>query len=100
WVLYDSSLQKLLVKQGSIYVANPSAGVAITPGFLNFFNQAAALSEALYAGNTPDPHFNYSLKPLPSEGISNLVISVVLDGQPLNYAGGQATPKQVKWQPA
>lgn len=100
WTLYDSSLQKLLVKQGSSYVPNPGGGVALTPAFVSFFNQAAALSEALYAGNTPDPHFTYTLKPLPSEGIPNIGITLVLDGQTLTYTGGAAAPKQFQWQAA
>ena len=74
--------------------------MALNPGFVAFFNQAAALSEALYAGNTPDPHFTYSLKPLPSEGIPNIGITLVLDGQTLTYTGGPATSKQFQWQAA
>jgi type VI protein secretion system component VasK len=100
WSLYDSSLQKLLVKQGGSYVPSPAGGAALTPAFVAFFNQAAALSEALYAGNTPDPHFTYSLKPLPSEGIPNIGITLVLDGQTLTYSGGPATAKQFQWQAA
>jgi type VI secretion system protein ImpL len=100
WTLYDTSLQKLLVKQGAGYVPNPAGGVALTPGFVSFFNQAAALSEALYAGNTPDPHFTYTLKPLPSEGIPNIGITLVLDGQTLTYAGGAAAPRQFQWKAA
>jgi len=48
------SLQKVLAHQGSTYVANPTGGVNLNPAFVNFFNQAAAFSDLLYAGNTPD----------------------------------------------
>ena len=84
WKLYES-VQKVLTKQGAQYVVNPAGGVSLTPGFVAFFNQAAALSEALYAGNTPSPHFSYSLKPVPSEG--NIPVTLTFDGQTLSYAG-------------
>lgn len=97
WVFYDSSLRKLLVKQGSQYVPAPGAsGIALNPAFVRFFNDSAALSEAWYAGGTQDPHFSYTLKPLPMEGIQ--AVGLQLDGQTLNYSGGAATPKQFTWQ--
>jgi type VI secretion system protein ImpL len=97
WTFYDMSLQKVLAHQGSTYVANPTGGVNLNPAFVNFFNQAAAFSDLLYAGNTPDPHFGYSLKPLPTEGIS-IGINLDIDGQTLTYAGGgTAMPQQFIW---
>jgi type VI secretion system protein ImpL len=100
WALYDSSLQKLLVRQGNQYVPAPGATVALTPGFVHFFNQAAALSDMLYAGNSQDPHFVYRLKPLPPEGISSATIRLGIDGQTLTYAGGSAAAQQFVWQAA
>ena len=100
WTLYESSLQKLLTHQGTQYVPSPTGGDALTPRFVNFFNQAAALSDALYTGNTPDPHFSYSLKPLPSEGIPNIGVTLMLDGQTLTYAGGPAAATPFVWQAA
>jgi type VI secretion system protein ImpL len=100
WTLYDPALQKLLVKQGSSYVPSPNGGAVLTPAFVNFFNQAAALSEALYAGNSKDPHFAYSLKALPFVGFTNLGITLVIDGQTLKYTGGQAAPQKFVWTPA
>src|SRR5262249_20161781 len=97
WTLYDPALQKLLVKQGSSYVPSPNGGAVLTPAFVNFFNQAAALSEALYAGNSKDPHFAYSLKALPFVGFTNLGITLVIDGQTLKYTGGQAAPQKFVW---
>ena len=55
----------------------------MTQAFTGFFNRAAAFSDALYAGNSADPHLNYTLKPLPSEGIKNLSVSFRIDGQTL-----------------
>jgi type VI secretion system protein ImpL len=96
WKFYDENLQKLLPKQGSQYVAATVGGVTLTPAFVAFFNQAAAFGEALYAGGTPDPHFTYTLKPVPSDGIQT--VGLHLDGQSFSYSGGDATPKQFLWQ--
>jgi type VI secretion system protein ImpL len=94
WAFYDQSLQKLLVKQGSQYVIGPSGG--INPAFVNFFNAAAAFSDAIYSGGAQDPHFTYTLKPEPNEGIQT--VNLLVDGQSLSYSGGAATPKQFAWQ--
>jgi type VI secretion system protein ImpL len=94
WTFYEGSLQKALPKQGSEYVATPDSG--LTPPFVAFFNRAAAFSEAIYAGGSQDPHIRYALKPLPSEGIRS--VGLVLDGQKLNYSGGNANPQQFTWQ--
>jgi type VI secretion system protein ImpL len=96
WKFYDENLQKLLPKQGSQYVAATVGNVTLTPQFVAFFNQAAAFAEALYAGGTPDPHFTYTLKPVPSDGIE--AMGLHLDGQDFTYSGGDATAKQFVWQ--
>jgi len=97
WAFYDSSLQKLLQKQGGQYVPVQSGSMSVTQAFTGFFNRAAAFSDALYAGNSADPHLSYTLKPLPSEGIKNLNISLRIDGQTLAYSGGVALAKQFVW---
>jgi type VI secretion system protein ImpL len=94
WSFYDQNLQKLLVKQGSQFAIGPSGGV--NPAFLNFFNSAAAFSDAIYAGGAQDPHFTYMLKPEPSENIQT--VNLQIDGQGLSYSGGAATAKQFTWQ--
>jgi len=96
WKFYDENLQKLLPKQGSQYVAATVGGVTLTPGFVAFFNQAAVFADALYAGGTPDPHFTYTLKPVPSEGIQ--AMGLHLDGQDFSYSGGDAASRQFVWQ--
>jgi type VI secretion system protein ImpL len=97
WSFYDSSLQKLLQKQGTQYVPVQSGSMSVTQAFTGFFNRAAAFSDALYAGNSAEPHLNYTLKPLPSEGIKNLSVSFRIDGQTLAYTGGVALAKQFAW---
>ena len=95
WTFYESSLQKLLPKQGSQYVAAAQGTVSVTPSFVNFFNHAAAFSDGLYAGGSVDPHLSYTLKPLPSEGIQNLTLHI--DGQTLTSSASGAAPKPFAW---
>jgi type VI protein secretion system component VasK len=84
-------------KQGAQYVAVPSGTMSLTPAFVSFFNRTAAFADALYGGNSPDPHLNYTLKSLPSEGIHNLNVALRIDGQTLAYSGGVALAKQFVW---
>ena len=98
WAFYAASLQKLLPKQGAQYVAAPAPGMALNPAFVRFFNEAAAVGEALYPGDSPDPHINYVLKPVTSEGIQTMGLQ--LDGQSLAYKGGAPAPQKFVWQAA
>ena len=50
WTFYDSSLQKLLPKQGAQYVAVPQGTMSLTPAFVSFFNRAAAFSDGALCG--------------------------------------------------
>ena len=96
WTFYDQNLAKLMPKQGDRYAPAPGNSITLTPAFVTFFNQAAAFSDNIYAGGTPDPHFTYTLKPVLTEGIQQLGLEI--DGQSLNYSGGTAPPKQFTWQ--
>jgi len=97
WSFFEQKLQKVLMRQGTQYVANPSSKVTVNPAFLNFFNSAAGFAETIYADGGQDPHFSYSLKPEPSEGVQMLTLRV--DGQMLAYtAGGPAAFKKFTWQ--
>ena len=94
WKFYEDSLKKFLTKEGSQYVAVQGASVTIAPRFVEFFKQAAAFSDFLYAGG--DPHFTYSLKPLATETVQKIGLDI--DGQKLDYAGGASAAKPFTWQ--
>lgn len=96
WAFYDASLSKSLKKQGLQYVPDPSGGINLNPAFVSFFNQMSALTDALYAGDSKDPHLAFSLKPAPSEGIQSL--SLRLDGQAASFGASDTTPKRFTWQ--
>jgi type VI secretion system protein ImpL len=85
WQFYQANLQKGLVKVGSDY--KPNGELPLTPAFVNFFNNAAHVSEAFFKSGA-DPRLSYTVRALKSEGLQNLTL--VLDGQPLDAAGGQA----------
>ncbi len=61
WQFYNAKLTSLLTRQGTQFVANPAANPKPSPEFVTFFNRAAALSDALYAGS-PAPHLSFTLK--------------------------------------
>jgi type VI secretion system protein ImpL len=79
WSFYNETLQGLLTKQGSQYVANPAGGIQLTPAFVAFFNNAARFSEALYPGGAAEPAFRYTLLPQRSDQIKEM--SLTIDGQ-------------------
>lgn len=97
WTFLDQKLQKVLTRQGTQYVVNPSSKVTVNPAFLGFFNAAAAFAETLYADGGQDPHFSYSLKPETTEGVQMVTLRV--DGQTLTHtAGAAAAFKKFTWQ--
>jgi type VI protein secretion system component VasK len=93
WKFYEDNLKKYLTKQGSEV---PGANITLAPRFVEFFKQAAAFSDFLYAGGTQDPHFTYSLKPVATETVQKIGLDI--DGQKLDYPGGTSAAKQFTWQ--
>jgi type VI secretion system protein ImpL len=79
WAFYAETLQSLLPKQGTQYVANPASGIQLTPAFVAFFNNAARFSEAMYPGGVSEPGLRYSLAPQQSDQIKEM--RVTIDGQ-------------------
>jgi type VI secretion system protein ImpL len=94
WQFYETNLKKLLPKTNGAYVPAPGA-IALSPAFVAFFKQAAAFSDALYAGGSPDPRFTYTLKPVPTEGVQKASLNI--DGQKLDWPGGPPVSKQFTW---
>lgn len=90
WAFYEMNLKQALGKQGALYV--PTGQVPLNPGFVSFFNSMARFSDALYRAG-PDPKLAYTVRPLKSDGIDNLVLTI--DGQAIPAASGQA--KQFNW---
>lgn len=93
WTLYQDAFSKVLMRQGTEYAARPDSPFPIRPQFVSFFNRAAAVTQALYADGSPNPRLAYSMRAMPSEGISKLVLQV--DGQSAKL--GDAQPQQFVW---
>ena len=93
WTFYEQSLKPMLPLQGSQYVAQPGTA-ALTPEFVRYFNRAAGLSQAVYAGGQ-QPHLAYTLKSYTPEGLQGITISI--DGQTLSSSAGQPASKQFVW---
>ncbi len=94
WQFYAQSLQPLVEKQGTQYV--PKAGpMKVTPAFLNFFNRAAAFSDAAYPGGAQQPALKYTLR----SDLTNVsqTISITLDGQTFANSSGKSASKQFTW---
>jgi type VI secretion system protein ImpL len=95
WTFYEKNLKKVLAKQGSQYA--PSGAVPLNPAFVNFFNAAAALSDALYGVGAADPVFTFTVKPGVSDGVQGITLR--LDGQTLAYTvGNPIVAKALTWQ--
>jgi type VI secretion system protein ImpL len=90
WAFYDLNLRPALAKQGAQYV--PTGAIPLSPNFVAFFNSMARFSDALYKAG-PDPKLTYTVRPLKSDGIQDLVVH--LDGQQLPASSGAA--KQFTW---
>jgi type VI protein secretion system component VasK len=95
WSFYDQNLSKYLLRQGQHYVPDSSAPIQLNQAFVGFFNRAAAFSDLAYPGGSADPHFSYNLKPIFSEGIQSLKLTI--DGQAADFT--PASPaKGFNWQ--
>src|SRR5581483_3599415 len=92
---YDQNLSKYLLRQGSRYAPDPSASIHLNPGFVAFFNRAAAFSDMTYQGGSSDPHFSYNVKPVLSDDIESLKLTI--DGQTADFTAASPA-KNFAWQ--
>jgi type VI secretion system protein ImpL len=80
WQFYDQKLNKILTKQGAIYLPQSGAKPEPTPRFVSFFNSASRFSNALYAnGTSQDPKLTFALQPAFSSDIQSVTLNI--DGQ-------------------
>jgi type VI secretion system protein ImpL len=94
WTLYNDVLQSALQKQGSAYQAVPG-GVRLSPAFVDFFNRAATLSDVLFAGGTPDPHFSITVRPQLAEGTNG--VAVMLEGDEVRASRTLTQSQRIDW---
>ena len=90
WSFYEQSLRELMVRQGKLFVANPSSKIRLNPAFVNFFNRAVSFSEALYPGGAAQAKLGYNVTLHLPEGMQSL--SLTVDNQMLTAGrSGPAT---------
>jgi type VI secretion system protein ImpL len=94
WKLYQSTMQKFLVRQGNEYVAQAGTPAA-TPAFVKFFNSAAAVSAAFFPNNAQQLQLSFAVRVNPTEDVQSLTLS--LGGQALHYSGGDPAPQSFTW---
>jgi len=61
WTFHGDRLAAFLVKEGAQWVARPAAGIALSPAFVAFFNQAARLSDALFVDGAQTPRLGFTV---------------------------------------
>ena len=95
WRFYNEALQNIMVKQGPRYV--PKLGAAVTPTatFVGFFNRLAAVTDALWVPGSPDPHFDFSLKLLPSDAVPEATFA--MDGHSVSFTRTFTAAQRFTW---
>ena len=94
WQFYETSLKPLLVQQGGHWTASPLGTMKPTEQFLQFFNRASGLSDALFAGGAASPTLNFNVHIPPSPGIQS--VTLALDSHRLS---GTDVSTQFTWSP-
>src|SRR5215208_133979 len=95
WTMYAATLQNALVKQGTQYVPKPGGTTTLSPAFVEFFNRAAAVTDALYKEGAAEPRLTFSVKPLLSAPAS--AVSITVDGQTATSTPNSAQTRQMEW---
>jgi len=92
---YSSALRILLLSQGSSFVPNPSAPQTVSPEFLTFFNRAMNVQSAFYPGGGDSLQYRYALRPVSTENVSSIALSI--DGRSLSFEGGAGQFTAMNW---
>nr|WP_246410000.1 ImcF-related family protein [Granulicella aggregans] len=79
WQFYANNLKSLVVQQGTQWVAQPMANPKPTPQFLQFFNELAAFSNAMFPAGATTPSLQFTVHIPQSPGIQS--VTLVLDKQ-------------------
>jgi type VI secretion system protein ImpL len=82
------ALETVLVQQGTRYLPIPGASIRPSSAFLQFFNRAAGVSDALWQAGPNEARFTFSLKPRLNETIPEVTVNV--DGQVRRFTRTQA----------
>jgi type VI protein secretion system component VasK len=95
WSFYNSTLSKVLVKQGSQYVDDPSGSVRATPAFRDYWNRVAIFSDVMFPANSKQPRLSVTLKFVANRNVNNVRFSV--EGKNLSTSGANPSAMQFNW---
>ena len=73
---YEQNLKTIFLLQNGRYIPNPSSPFQINPAFQSFWDRATAVQQAFYPGGSPAPQLRLNIRPVSSQGIENLTLSI------------------------
>ena len=79
WQFYANNLKSLVVQQGAQWVAQPTANPKPTQQFLQFFNELAMFSNAMFPAGATTPSLQFTVHIPQSPGIQS--VTLALDNQ-------------------
>jgi type VI secretion system protein ImpL len=95
WTFYNDVGSKVLVQQGTRYAAKPSGDPKADPGFVDWFNRHSAFSRTLWKEGQPDPRLDFTLRPILSDQITLVTLSV--GGQSRTWSRTNNAALPFKW---
>jgi type VI secretion system protein ImpL len=95
WTFYEANLRNILIRQGSQFASKADAPIPLNPSFLNFWNNAAEFTDAVYPDNSSQPRLSYTLRSSRGEGAENVTLTI--DGQTVASSKENAPPRQFVW---
>ena len=95
WSFYENNLRNFLTKQGTQYAPVAGSAIRLTPGFVNYFNRLAQLSDAMYRFGSMEPSMTYMMRSVKSEGVKGMRLKI--DGQELKSSGDGGQQMTFKW---
>jgi len=84
WQFYDKTLKPMVSPQGPPYSPALGAAQKVTQPFLQFFNKAATISNALYPAGATSPTLTFTAHILKSQNLPSATL--ILDSQQLSGA--------------
>ncbi|MGH7555529.1 MAG: ImcF-related family protein [Longimicrobiales bacterium] len=97
WSFYEENVRQLLVPQGEGYGRIVGAPNQPTREFEAFFNRAAEISRALFAGEGGGAEVIFEVRPEPSAQITE--VRVEIDGQTQTVTATNRASRTFVWQP-
>jgi len=90
-----TALASTLVRQGTRYLPVPGGAIRPTSAFVDYFNRAAGVSDALWPAGSTEPRFTFSLRPTLNDAVP--VVTVSVDGQVRQFTRTQLNRQPFDW---